>query len=546
MTIFGITEKHLDPRKNTRKSIRILPTTTLKAWQSDFAPGATNDHGGAADITAESPGSHATAHPRRDRAHHRVLGHHPVGVTSNGVGQTRFIGYGNIGVLTAAVDVAVITASGLIATVVYHLVAMGEATWLLTIGAHSGLLFALVMKSRGLYRPAALLSETEQRNGLVSSWIVTLLVITALLFLLKLGSNYSRGSVIGFSVIGLGALMGWRTFLRASLGRSILRGTLAGPRAIVIGGSEELSALSSLDVLQKYGMREVGRFEFSRTENFSCERDVANAASVAARAINAEQILLALSWADTRRRDFLSEKLRVLPLPVRLLPDQAADSIFSRCARQFGSEILFDLQQAPLSQLSLVSKRILDVTLSTVALVLSLPLLLLVSIAIKLDSPGPILFRQSRRGFNGKDFRIYKFRSMTVLEDGESISQARRGDHRVTRVGRVLRTTSIDELPQLFNVLRGEMSLVGPRPHAIAHDSAYNESIANYAFRHHVKPGITGWAQVCGSRGETAKLDLMKKRVELDIWYINHWSLWLDMWIILLTCFEVVRGRNAY
>jgi Undecaprenyl-phosphate glucose phosphotransferase len=468
------------------------------------------------------------------------------GSTSPDVGVARFIGYGNIGVLTAAVDVAVITASGLIATVVYHLVAMGEATWLLTIGAHSGLLFALVMKSRGLYRPAALLSETEQRNGLVSSWIVTLLVITALLFLLKLGSNYSRGSVIGFSVIGLGALMGWRTFLRASLGRSILRGTLAGPRAIVIGGSEELSALSSLDVLQKYGMREVGRFEFSRTENFSCERDVANAAIVAARAINAEQILLALSWADTRRRDFLSEKLRVLPLPVRLLPDQAADSIFSRCARQFGSEILFDLQQAPLSQLSLVSKRILDVTLSTVALVLSLPLLLLVSIAIKLDSPGPILFRQSRRGFNGKDFRIYKFRSMTVLEDGESISQARRGDHRVTRVGRVLRTTSIDELPQLFNVLWGEMSLVGPRPHAIAHDSAYNESIANYAFRHHVKPGITGWAQVCGSRGETAKLDLMKKRVELDIWYINHWSLWLDMWIILLTCFEVVRGRNAY
>jgi Undecaprenyl-phosphate glucose phosphotransferase len=468
------------------------------------------------------------------------------GSTSPDVGVARFIGYGNIGVLTAAVDVAVITASGLIATVVYHLVAMGEASWLLTIGAHSGLLFALVTKSRGLYRPAALLSETEQRNGLVSSWIVTLLVITALLFLLKLGSNYSRGSVIGFSVIGLGALMGWRTFLRASLGRSILRGTLAGPRAIVIGGSEELSALSSLDVLQKYGMREVGRFEFSRTENFSCERDVANAAIAAARAINAEQILLALSWADTRRRDFLSEKLRVLPLPVRLLPDQAADSIFSRCARQFGSEILFDLQQAPLSQLSLVSKRILDVTLSTVALVLSLPLLLLVSIAIKLDSPGPILFRQSRRGFNGKDFRIYKFRSMTVLEDGEIISQARRGDHRITRVGRVLRTTSIDELPQLFNVLRGEMSLVGPRPHAIAHDSAYNESIANYAFRHHVKPGITGWAQVCGSRGETAKLDLMKKRVELDIWYVNHWSLWLDMWIILLTCFEVVRARNAY
>jgi Undecaprenyl-phosphate glucose phosphotransferase len=461
-----------------------------------------------------------------------------------------FITYGNIGLLTAVVDILVITASCLIATVTYQglfLAAIGDATWPLAIGAHSSLLFVLVTKSRGLYRPAALLSETEQRNGLVSSWIMTLLIITALLFLLKLGGSYSRGSVIGFSVIAPALLLGWRTLLRTSLSRSILCGTLAGPRAIVIGGSEELSVLSPLDVLQKYGMREVGRFEFSRTANFTRERDVANAAIAAARATNAEQVLLALSWADTRRRDFLSERLRVLPLPVRLLPDQAADLIFSRCARRFGSEILFDLQQVPLSQFSLASKRVVDVILSTVALLLLSPLLLLVSVAIKLDSPGPILFRQSRKGFNGKDFKIYKFRSMTVLEDGQIICQAAtRDDRRITRVGRILRTTSIDELPQLFNVLRGEMSLVGPRPHAIAHDNEYTETIANYAFRHHVKPGITGWAQAHGLRGGTTKLDLMKKRVELDIWYINNWSLWLDLWIILLTCFEVARGRNAY
>jgi undecaprenyl-phosphate galactose phosphotransferase/putative colanic acid biosynthesis UDP-glucose lipid carrier transferase len=465
------------------------------------------------------------------------------------VGLARFITYDNIGLLAAAVDTVIITASCLIATVAYQVVflsSIGDATWLLAIGAHSSLLFVLVTKARGLYRTAALLSKTEQRNGLVSSWTMTLLIITALLFLLKLGGSYSRGSVIGFSVIALGLMMGWRSLLRTSLNHSILRGTLAGPRAVVIGGSEELSVLSALDVLQKYGMREVGRFEFSRTANFARERDVVNAAIAAARATNAEQVLLALSWADTRRRDFLSEKLRVLPLQVRLLPDQAADLIFSRCAGRFGSEILFDLQQAPLSRFNLASKRVMDVIMSIIALLILLPLFLLVSVAIKLDSPGPILFRQSRRGFNGKDFKIYKFRSMTVLEDGQTISQARRGDHRITRVGRMLRAASIDELPQLFNVLRGEMSLVGPRPHAIAHDNEYTESIANYAFRHHVKPGITGWAQVHGFRGETAKLDLMKKRVELDIWYINNWSLWLDLWIILMTCFEVARGRNAY
>ena len=135
---------------------------------------------------------------------------------------------------------------------------------------------------------------------------------------------------------------------------------------------------------------------------------------------------------------------------------------------------------------------------------------------------------------------------MRVLEDGATIKQARANDPRVTGVGRLLRATSIDELPQLLNVLRGDMSLVGPRPHALAHDGKYSDLIGEYAFRHHVKPGITGWAQVNGLRGETAELVLMKKRVDFDLWYIDHWSVWLDLWIISRTCVELARGRNAY
>jgi len=135
---------------------------------------------------------------------------------------------------------------------------------------------------------------------------------------------------------------------------------------------------------------------------------------------------------------------------------------------------------------------------------------------------------------------------MTVVENGAVIYQAKPNDERVTRVGRLLRVTSIDELPQLVNVLRGEMSLVGPRPHALAHDDEYAGAIGKYAFRHHVKPGITGWAQVNGFRGETPELDLMKKRIDLDLWYIDNWSFWLDLWIVVRTCFEIVRGRNAY
>jgi len=170
----------------------------------------------------------------------------------------------------------------------------------------------------------------------------------------------------------------------------------------------------------------------------------------------------------------------------------------------------------------------------------------IVALAIKLDSPGPVLFMQTRHGFNGKRFKILKFRTMTVLEDGATIPQAVRGDSRVTRIGLWLRKTSIDEIPQFFNVLKGDMSIVGPRPHAVAHDSYYAELISRYAFRHHVKPGITGWAQVHGCRGETRTVHSMKERVDHDIWYVGNWSLLLDLYIILRTAVEVMRSRNAY
>ena len=161
--------------------------------------------------------------------------------------------------------------------------------------------------------------------------------------------------------------------------------------------------------------------------------------------------------------------------------------------------------------------------------------MLMTAVLIKLDSRGPVLFFQTRNGFNGRAFRIVKFRSMYVLEDGNEIRQATRGDPRVTRLGWWLRRSNIDELPQLFNVLQGDMSLVGPRPHAVAHNNEFEKLVANYAFRHHVKPGITGWAQVNGYRGETPTPESIAKRVELDIWYINNWSFWTDIRILFRT-----------
>lgn len=215
----------------------------------------------------------------------------------------------------------------------------------------------------------------------------------------------------------------------------------------------------------------------------------------------------------------------------------------SRSPANSYTDIPAELQRGPLTTFERVVKRTLDVTLASSMLFVLSPLFLFVSVAIKLDSEGPVIFRQRRRGLNAKQFVIYKFRTMKVLEDGPIVTQACRGDLRVTPVGRVLRRLSVDELPQLLNVLMGDMSLVGPRPHASAHDYEYKPLIANYSFRCRVKPGLTGWAQVNGLRGETGRLEQMEERVKLDLWYIGHWSISLDLFILVRTCLEVVRHR---
>jgi exopolysaccharide biosynthesis polyprenyl glycosylphosphotransferase len=191
-------------------------------------------------------------------------------------------------------------------------------------------------------------------------------------------------------------------------------------------------------------------------------------------------------------------------------------------------------------------KRLLDVAIAVPVLFVLAPLLAFLALLVRLDSPGPVLFRQKRLGYRGRPFEILKFRTMKVLEDGAAITQARPGDARATRVGRWLRAYSLDELPQFINVAKGEMSLVGPRPHARAHDEFYECLISGYQRRQDVRPGITGWAQIHGLRGATPTIECMSRRVDLDVWYANHASFALDLKILLRTPMEVLRRRNAY
>jgi exopolysaccharide biosynthesis polyprenyl glycosylphosphotransferase len=217
--------------------------------------------------------------------------------------------------------------------------------------------------------------------------------------------------------------------------------------------------------------------------------------------------------------------------------------------RQFGllDTLTFSAEGQPLTKLQRALKRAVDISFALAIMLALLPLMIAVAATIKISDPHkPAIFRQRRIGCNGRVFVIYKFRTMNVLEDSAVIRQAEKCDPRVTAIGCQLRRSSIDELPQLFNVLKGDISLVGPRPHALAHDNEYRALLATYTTRHRVKPGITGWAQVSGLRGETKQAELMMERTKSDLWYISNWSLWLDFRIMMSTCVEVARARSAY
>jgi exopolysaccharide biosynthesis polyprenyl glycosylphosphotransferase len=237
--------------------------------------------------------------------------------------------------------------------------------------------------------------------------------------------------------------------------------------------------------------------------------------------------------------------LSEIPAGLHVILVEAATFLAPARIVEFGNTVTMQVLRPPLSQLQRMAKRVFDVLVAAAGLVILSPLLTIVAIAVKLDSAGPVLFRQTRHGYNNETIGVFKFRSMTQADDGEFV-QAVRNDSRITPVGAILRRTNIDELPQLINVLRGEMSIVGPRPHATAHNKMFEGKISVFSRRHVVKPGITGWAQVNGYRGATETLEKMQRRVEHDLYYIDNWSFWLDLRIMAMTLFSKTAYTNAY
>jgi Undecaprenyl-phosphate glucose phosphotransferase len=459
-----------------------------------------------------------------------------------------------IGAVFAAADAIAIILSSLIGAEGYQLFASGvpyNLDFHVGAGVTAAMLYLLIGKSFGFYQAADIFSLRRNSTRIVWQWLLTSLLLALLAFLFRIGIQFSRASIVCFMALGLVSLFASRSLMKAALDLAVKKGRVQGRRVVLVGLRDELANVGNADLLRRFGLTEVERLAFPNDENWSlaANKDILASldnALVLARDHGAEEIVLALRWSDSRSIELARERLRDSPLPVKLLPDRNVRQLVENPAFSVSRSLAIEIQRAPLSQFEQLGKRALDIAGASVGIIVLAPLMLLTALAVKLDSPGPVLFRQQRSGFNANRFMIFKFRSMSVMEEGDSVTQVTRHDPRVSRFGRLIRATSVDELPQLFNVLLGDMSLVGPRPHAVAHDSHYGQLLSEYAFRHHVKPGITGWAQINGSRGGTAQVALMKSRLDFDLWYINNWSLGLDMMILIRTVLEVVRPRNAY
>jgi Undecaprenyl-phosphate glucose phosphotransferase len=418
------------------------------------------------------------------------------------------------------------------------------------VGLLASFIHILRMSGGGYYDFPDCAKPHVEVTEILVCWFTTGLLLAFFAFMLKVGVDYSRGAFSSFYFITPVGLLGVRKATKLFIPAALSRGMIGRRQVLLVGEANELAAMGPEDELSFFGGSQLKRFVLSRESDAklreAADLQLLQSLARAVRRSNCGEVMLALPWSDSERIDFVKDQMRTLPVALRLLPDMRVRRLTNFAASPRQHVIAVEIQRAPLSGLERMVKRCLDVYLAGVALLLFSPVMVIAALAVKLDSAGPVIFRQHRRGFNGKQFVMFKFRTMVVQEDGPVVAQATRNDPRVTSIGKLLRSASIDELPQLWNVLKGDMSLIGPRPHALAHDDQFEKVVADYAFRHHVKPGITGWAQCNGARGATPTAEHIAERVKLDLWYINNWSLWLDIQILMKTFFEVLRKRNAY
>jgi putative colanic acid biosynthesis UDP-glucose lipid carrier transferase len=402
------------------------------------------------------------------------------------------------------------------------------------LSAISAALFLLVAEFHSVYRSARLESYLQIARRIIGSWLIVVFLLITLAFLTKSSSAFSRVIITSWLIITPALLITERLIIYLSL--RFLRTQGVNVRTYIIFGSVENGLLLQQKIKQTPW---TGLTHASTTEN--CDELV--------KRINEKHIDYVFITNAENNPEITRKVIAGLSdstASVYIVPQIFLYNAFDAGWVTLGNTPMITVNDHPFYGSYWLLKKLEDLILGCLIFLLTLPLMTLIAIAIKISSKGPILFKQRRYGLNGEVIQVLKFRTMQTMDDGEVIVQASKDDPRITRLGRILRKTSLDELPQFWNVLQGTMSIVGPRPHAIAHNEEYRQLIEGYMLRHKVKPGITGWAQVNGLRGETETLDKMKSRIDYDLYYINHWSIWFDLKIIFMTIINGFTGKTAY
>lgn len=456
-------------------------------------------------------------------------------------------------VLLAIIDGTMAGGSFLVTALFYHhfviLSGVDAGQLLLFFGFAAVLGMAYATLSFSVY--ASLLERQDSPHVTMAKtlygWLATFGVALLLAFVVGVVGDLSRVSIVSAFVLGLPLALLLRMRLARSLARRASDGSLHFQKVAIVGRRELVVNYLLKSNIWQHGRKLSAALyldDVGGTDG-AVDLDAVRAFVSDALGKNVESVIFVADQASATVNRGIIDLLRRVSINIDYVPVELSQFRFLDVIR-IGATTALRIARRPLDGRALFIKRVFDVTAAGAGLIALSPLLAIVALAIKLETPGPVFFRQERRGFNGSTFRIWKFRSMSVLENGDAVAQARRGDLRITRVGRLIRATSIDELPQLFNVIIGNMSLVGPRPHAVSHDAELIGKLDDFAYRNRILPGITGWAQVNGQRGETVSMEQIEARAFYDLYYAENWSLLLDLWIIVLTVFSPRTHRGAF
>lgn len=414
------------------------------------------------------------------------------------------------------------------------------------------LLIVVVFPLFNLYSSWRGQSMFRQARVIFLAWGAVVLLMILIMFVLKVSSEYSRLWLALWAVLGLFFIFLVRACIYGFLQYQRKRGR--NIRYVIIAGAGDLGRKALGKVIDSPWMGYKVRALFDDDaklvgkciDGYAVEGAISDIASYLIRE-QVDELWITLPLRAEERVKILLNDLRHSTINIKLIPDIFGFSLLNHSMTEIEGLPAVNLSETPMGGANLFVKAVEDKVLAFLILILISPLLVAIAVAVKLTSPGPVLFKQKRHGWDGRLINVYKFRSMNVHdeEDGK-VTQAVQNDSRFTKIGSLLRRTSLDELPQFFNVLQGKMSIVGPRPHAVEHNELYKDQVEQYMLRHMVKPGITGWAQINGFRGETDSLEKMRKRIEYDLYYIENWSVWLDIKIIFLTIFKGFINKNAY